>query len=125
VKCIHLKKKRSFASLLQSKHHENNVAKKLKLKKKSTSTVQFKGTIYRILEIFIKGAIQKFLDNCYKTQITSHVDIIFILQNKFLLDQYICLHVSSHTLQAFEDGPDRGFRNVGQYKPDAGETPKI
>jgi hypothetical protein len=21
--------------------------------------------------------------------------------------------------QAFEDGPDRGFRNVGQYKPDA------
>jgi hypothetical protein len=28
------------------------------------------------------------------------------------------------TLQAFEDGPDRGFRNVGQYKPDAGNTPK-
>jgi hypothetical protein len=28
------------------------------------------------------------------------------------------------TLQAFEDGPDRGVRNVGQYKPDAGETPK-
>jgi hypothetical protein len=28
------------------------------------------------------------------------------------------------TLQAFEDGPDRGFRNVGQYKTDAGETPK-
>jgi hypothetical protein len=28
------------------------------------------------------------------------------------------------TLQAFEDGPDRGFRNVGQYKPDAGDTPK-
>jgi hypothetical protein len=26
--------------------------------------------------------------------------------------------------EAFEDGPDRGFRNVGQYKPDAGETPK-
>jgi hypothetical protein len=26
--------------------------------------------------------------------------------------------------QAFEDGPDRGVRNVGQYKPDAGETPK-
>jgi hypothetical protein len=24
------------------------------------------------------------------------------------------------TLQAFEDGPDRGFRNVGQYTPDAG-----
>jgi hypothetical protein len=24
----------------------------------------------------------------------------------------------------FEDGPDRGFPNVGQYKPDAGETPK-
>jgi hypothetical protein len=28
------------------------------------------------------------------------------------------------TLQAFEDGPDRGVRNVGQYKTDAGETPK-
>jgi hypothetical protein len=27
-------------------------------------------------------------------------------------------------LQAFEDGPNRGFRNVGQYKPDAGDTPK-
>jgi hypothetical protein len=27
-------------------------------------------------------------------------------------------------LQAFEDGRDRGFRNVGQYKTDAGETPK-
>jgi hypothetical protein len=27
-------------------------------------------------------------------------------------------------LQAFEDGPDRGFRHVGQYKPEAGETPK-
>jgi hypothetical protein len=26
--------------------------------------------------------------------------------------------------QAFEDGPDRGFRNVGQYKSDAGDTPK-
>jgi hypothetical protein len=26
--------------------------------------------------------------------------------------------------EAFEDGPDRGFRNVGQYKTDAGETPK-
>jgi hypothetical protein len=23
-----------------------------------------------------------------------------------------------------EDGPDRMFRNVGQYKPDTGETPK-
>jgi hypothetical protein len=31
---------------------------------------------------------------------------------------------SPFTLQAFEDGPDRGFRNVGQYKTDAGETPK-
>jgi hypothetical protein len=27
-------------------------------------------------------------------------------------------------LEAFEDGPDKGFRNVGQYKPDAGDTPK-
>jgi hypothetical protein len=27
-------------------------------------------------------------------------------------------------LQAVEGGPDRGFRNVCQYKPDAGETPK-
>jgi hypothetical protein len=27
---------------------------------------------------------------------------------------------SPSTLQAFEDGPDRGFQNVGQYKPDAG-----
>jgi hypothetical protein len=26
--------------------------------------------------------------------------------------------------QAFEDGPDRGFQNVGQYKSDAGDTPK-
>jgi hypothetical protein len=26
--------------------------------------------------------------------------------------------------KAFEDGPDRGFRNVGQYKSDAGDTPK-
>jgi hypothetical protein len=32
--------------------------------------------------------------------------------------------VNNITLQAFEDGPDRGFRNVGQYKPDAGDTPK-
>jgi hypothetical protein len=28
-------------------------------------------------------------------------------------------------VQAFEDGPDRGFRNVGQYKPDAGKHPKV
>jgi len=27
-----------------------------------------------------------------------------------------------HT-SAFEDGPDRRFRNVGNYKPDAGELP--
>jgi hypothetical protein len=27
-------------------------------------------------------------------------------------------------IQAFEDGPDRGFRNIGQYKPDTGDTPK-
>jgi hypothetical protein len=27
-------------------------------------------------------------------------------------------------LNVFEDGPDRGFRNVGQYKSDAGDTPK-
>jgi hypothetical protein len=26
---------------------------------------------------------------------------------------------------SLEDGPDRGFRNVDQYKPDAVETPKI
>jgi hypothetical protein len=25
--------------------------------------------------------------------------------------------------QAYEDGTDRGFRNVGIYKPDAGELP--
>jgi hypothetical protein len=24
---------------------------------------------------------------------------------------------------AYEDGPDRRFRNVGNYKPDAGELP--
>jgi hypothetical protein len=30
----------------------------------------------------------------------------------------------SHFNQAFEDGPERGFRNVDQYKPDAGETPE-
>jgi hypothetical protein len=35
---------------------------------------------------------------------------------------FILADVSS--LQAFEDGPDRGFRNVSQYKPDAGDTPK-
>jgi len=28
-----------------------------------------------------------------------------------------------HT-SAFEDGPDRRFRNVGNYKPDAGNYPK-
>jgi hypothetical protein len=32
--------------------------------------------------------------------------------------------VLSFLTQAFEDGPDRGFRNVGQYKSDAGDTPK-
>jgi hypothetical protein len=26
--------------------------------------------------------------------------------------------------EAFEDGPDRGFRNVGKTQPDAGEIPK-
>jgi hypothetical protein len=26
--------------------------------------------------------------------------------------------------QAFEDGPDRGFRNVGKTQSDAGEIPK-
>jgi hypothetical protein len=26
----------------------------------------------------------------------------------------------TYEYKAFEDGPDRGFRNVGQYKPDAG-----
>jgi hypothetical protein len=41
----------------------------------------------------------------------------------------VCLKSSvngtrKQTKQAFEDGPDRGFRNVGQYKTDAGETPK-
>jgi len=30
VKCIHLKKKHSIISLMQSEHHENNVAKNLK-----------------------------------------------------------------------------------------------
>jgi hypothetical protein len=28
------------------------------------------------------------------------------------------------SIQVFEDGPDRGLRNVGQYKPVAGDTPK-
>jgi hypothetical protein len=32
--------------------------------------------------------------------------------------------LSGPSSQAFEDGPDRGFRNVGQHKPDAGDTPK-
>jgi hypothetical protein len=32
--------------------------------------------------------------------------------------------LSSCHSQGFEDGPDIGFRNVGQYKPDPGETPK-
>jgi hypothetical protein len=41
------------------------------------------------------------------------------------LTPYLCvLYECQQTLQAFEDGPDRGFRNVGQYKTDAGETPK-
>jgi len=30
----------------------------------------------------------------------------------------IILHTS-----AYEDGPDRRFQNVGNYKPDAGELP--
>jgi len=29
---------------------------------------------------------------------------------------------TAHT-SAYEDGPDRRFRNVGNYKPDAGELP--
>jgi hypothetical protein len=33
-------------------------------------------------------------------------------------------HHSHFIHQAFEDGPDRGFRNVGQYKPEAGKSPK-
>jgi hypothetical protein len=44
------------------------------------------------------------------------------------LTRYINTTLTSHHShfihQAFEDGPDRGFRNVGQYKPDAGESPK-
>jgi len=29
----------------------------------------------------------------------------------------------SSKAEAFEDGPDRRFRNVGNYKTDAGELP--
>jgi hypothetical protein len=31
---------------------------------------------------------------------------------------------NSYSLSAFEDGPDRGFRNVGTTHSDAGEIPK-
>jgi hypothetical protein len=44
-----------------------------------------------------------------------------------ILPSCACLSLASIAYiihQAFEDGPDRGFRNVGQYKPDAGESPK-
>jgi len=35
------------------------------------------------------------------------------------------LPLTPHTLHpAFEDGTDRGFRNVGQLQLDAGEIPK-
>jgi hypothetical protein len=39
---------------------------------------------------------------------------------------YITLKIIVLTIQiiCLEDGTDRMFRNVGQYKPDAGETPK-
>jgi hypothetical protein len=36
---------------------------------------------------------------------------------------YIYINTTLH--QAFEDGPDRGFRNVGQYKLDAVEKSKV
>jgi hypothetical protein len=38
--------------------------------------------------------------------------------------KYHCSRTSNHIhTSAFEDGTDRGFRNVGIYIPDAGELP--
>ena len=32
----------------------------------------------------IQGATQKFLDNCYKTQITSYMDMIYFYSSKYV-----------------------------------------
>jgi hypothetical protein len=32
----------------------------------------------------IQGETQKFLDNCYKTQITSHMDMIYFYSSKYI-----------------------------------------
>jgi hypothetical protein len=47
----------------------------------------------------------------------NNSDDLYIYKYRTLLS----LHIPH---QALEDGPYRGFRNIGQYKPDAGETPE-
>ena len=48
-------------------------------------------TIYKILFIYIEVETQRFLDNCYKTQITSYADSSLI--NTFVCTFLQYLHV--------------------------------
>ena len=44
-----------------------------------TVNVSFKGKL-----LYIQGETQKFLDNCYKTQITSYMDTIYFYSSKYI-----------------------------------------
>jgi hypothetical protein len=53
--------------------------------------------------------------------------LLFLISyfHRVLILVYVLLSISLHTShRAFEDGPDRGFRNVGKTQSDAGEIPK-
>jgi len=38
---------------------------------------------YKVI-VYIQGETQKFQDNCYKTQITSYMDMIYFYSSKYL-----------------------------------------
>ena len=45
---------------------------------------KFKVTVLGALMKFLQGETQKFLDNCYKTQITSYMDMIYFYSSKYI-----------------------------------------
>ena len=47
----------------------------------------------------IQGVTQKFLDNCYKTQITSYMDMIYFYSSKYIPPWSI--HLFAHSLNFF------------------------
>jgi hypothetical protein len=51
---------------------------------------------------------------------------IFLISNfrRFLNLVYVLFGISPASHRAFEDGPDRGFQNVGKTHSDAGAIPK-